>query len=364
MGGHDPTAAYWYDSGTGRFVSSTYYIPVLPEWVENFNERSPAAQFCGKKWEALPETPGATAPVLSEYKPSAGEPCPDPKFLEWLNATPFMNEAELAFATAAVQNEKLGQGADTDLLTVSLSVNDYVGHRYGPYSNEVADTVLRTDRELVKFFASLDRLVGRDQFWVALSADHGVAPTPAYIQEHRLGLGSAQPAAIRVAVENAMKKSFGAGPWVEDQDETYLYLNRETLRKRNVTEARAETVAAEAAESRPDVETAFTRTQFLNGNLPPGPLSAKAANSFNTKRSGDVLIVFSPYAVPNLYPTGTTHGTPWNYDAQVPLIFWGAPFKPGYYPQSCEPTDLAATLAAALGLTQPSGAQGHPLDVF
>ena len=361
MGGHEPSGAYWYDVGSGRFVSSTYYMPALPAWADEFNQKSPVSQFCGKKWQALAETPGGDGKVFSEFKPSAGEPCPDPKYLGWLEDTPYMNQIELAFATEAIRSEKLGQGPETDLLTLSLSVNDYVGHQFGPYSPEASDMTLRTDRALAKFFDDVDKLVGLDNVWIALSADHGVAPTPAFIQEHNLGLGMAQPASIRSAAEKALTQAFGPGPWIEDQDEAYLYLNQETLTKRNIPESKAEEVAAVAAASLPEVAAAFTRTQFMTGSLPHNPLARKAANSFNSKRSGDVFLVFAAYTVPTNYPTGTTHGTPWSYDAQVPLIFWGSAFKPGFYANACQPIDLAVTLAARLGLTQPSGAQGTPL---
>lgn len=272
-----------------------------------------------------------------------------------------MNQIELAFASQAVRNERLGQGPETDLLAVSLSENDYIGHEFGPYSPEVADTTLRTDRYLASFFADLDKLVGLENVWIALSADHGVAPNPAFILEHRLGRGNAQVSAIRGAAEKALVAEFGAGPWIEEGDEYYLYLNRETLKQRNVPESRAEEVAAQAAASQPDVAAAFTRTQFLNGNLPNSPLARMAANSFYPKRSGDVFLVLMPYAVPVSGMTGTSHGTPWSYDSQVPLVLWGSAFNPGFYATPCEPIDLAATLAAALGLTQPSGAQGRPL---
>ena len=361
MGGHTPSAAYWYDVGSGRFVTSTYYMPTLPAWADEFNQQIPAKQFCGEKWQALAETPGAGGKVLEEFESSPDETCPDPKFLGWLEDTPFMNEIELAFATDAVRSEKLGQGPETDLLTLSLSVNDYIGHEFGPYSDQVADTTLRTDRDLATFFDNLDKLVGLDNVWIALSADHGVAPSPAFVQQHRLGLGMAQAAAIRGVAEKALTQAFGPGPWIEDQDESYLFLNRGTLKKRNVPESKAEEVAAEAAASLPDVAAAFTRTQLMTGVLPNSPLSRKAAHSFNMKRSGDVFLVFAPFAVPSSSATGTTHGTPWNYDAQVPLIFWGSAFKPGFYATACQPIDLAATLAARLGLTQPSGTEGTPL---
>jgi len=361
MGGRTPSAVYWYDEGSGCFVTSTYYMPTLPAWADDFNQQSPIKQYCGQKWRRWEETPGALSKVLSEFEPSPGETCPDPKFLDWLDNTPYMNQIELAFATDAIRSERLGQGPETDILALSLSVNDYIGHEYGPYSEEVADATIRTDRDLAKFFDDLDRLVGLDHVWIAFSADHGAPPTPAFIQEHKLGLGMAQPAAIRGAAERALTQAFGPGPWIEDEDETYLFLNRDTLKKRSIPESKAEEVAAQAAASQADVAAAFTRTQFLTGSLPNSPIARKAANSFNSNRSGDVFLVLRPFAVPSSSATGTAHGTPWNYDAQVPLIFWGSAFKPGFYATACQPIDLAATLAARLGLTQPSVAQGTPL---
>lgn len=361
MGGHTPSAAYWYDVGSGRFVTSTYYMPTLPAWVDEFNQQPPTKPYCGQEWQALAETPGAEGKTLSEFHPSPGEPCPDPRFLGWLENAPYMNQIELAFATDAIRSERLGLGTETDMLTLSLSVNDYIGHEFGPYSKEVADATLRTDRYLATFFDDLDKLVGLDNVWIALSADHGVAPSPAFIQEHKLGIGMAQPATVRGVAEKALTQAFGPGPWIEAQDETYLFLNQETLKKRNVAEAKAEEVAAQAAASQADVAAAFTRAQFLTGSLPDSPIARKAANSFNSKRSGDVFLVYMPFAVPTWSATGTTHGTPWDYDTQVPLILWGSAFKPGFYANACQPVDLAATLAALLGLTQPSGSQGAPL---
>jgi len=362
MGGHDPSGAYWYDPESGGFVTSSYYMPALPAWVNDFNQQPPSKPYCGQKWQALAETPGADhAKPFAELRGAEEEPCPGPKYLHWLDSTPFMNQIELAFAADAVRSERLGKGPETDLLTLSLSVNDYIGHQFGPYSPEVADATLRTDHYLAEFFADLDKLVGLNNVWIAFSADHGVAPTPAFIQEHKLGMGMAHPASIRDAAEKALMQAFGAGSWIEAADETSLYLNRETLRTRNVAEAKAEEVAADAASSLPEVAAAYTRTQFMTGTLPNNPIARKAANSFNSKRSGDIFLVYAPYAVPSYNATGTTHGTPWNYDAQVPLIFWGSAFKPGYYANACQPIDLAATLAARLGLTQPSGSQGTPL---
>ena len=362
-GGHSPSAAYWYDARSGRFVTSTYYMPALPAWVAKFNQNSPAKNYCGRNWAALPATSGGNGSVFSEFKGSPDEPCPNPKFLGWLDSTPFMSEIELAFAEEAIKNEHLGQGTDTDLLTISLSENDYVGHTYGPYSPQVADVTLRTDRYLGSFFSELDKLIGLKNIWIALSADHGVAPTPEFIQSHKWGSGNAQPALIRKTVEEALSAAFGQGSWVLAMNVPYIYLDTDAFEKHHIQAPQAEEVAAAAAASAPGVMAAFTRAQFLNGSLPLSPLARMAANVFNLQRSGDVFLVLDPYALPVSSSRATTHGSPWNYDSQVPLILWGGAFKPGVYFNHCQPIDLAATLAATLGLSQPSGSQGIPLVV-
>jgi predicted AlkP superfamily pyrophosphatase or phosphodiesterase len=249
------------------------------------------------------------------------------------------------------------------LLAVSLSVNDYIGHAFGPYSPQVADVTLRTDRYLASFFAELDKLVGLKNVWIALSADHGVAPNPEFIQDHKWGPGYAPPALIRNAVEEAMAAAFGSDRWVAAAVEPYVYLDSKTLKKHDIQPVQAEEVAAMAVAAAPGVRAAFTRTQLLKGSLPLSPFARMASNSFNPKRGGDVFIVLDPYALPISGSKGATHGSPWNYDSQVPLVLWGSAFRPGAYFSHCQPIDLAATLAATLGLIQPSGAQGSPLAV-
>lgn len=360
-GGHTANAAYWYDAGTGHFVTSTYYLHELPTWAAQFNQTPAAQAYCGKPWRALPETPGVGGKILKEFTASAGVPCPDPRFFSWLDNTPMMNKVELDFAAKAIEGEHLGHGPATDLLTISLSTNDYIGHAHGPYSPEVADATIRTDRYLAAFFKDLDRQVGLKNVWITLSADHGVAPNPYFIKTHNLGLGNGPTAAIKTAVEAALTQEFGPGPWVENMGEFGIYLNHAALKKAGANPGRAEFIAAEAAESVPGVRAAFTKSQLATGNLPLSPLARKASNSFYSARTGDVFLILDPFAVPVAGETGTTHGSPWNYDAQVPLILWGSAFRPGTYASPVQPIDLTPTIAAALELTQPSGAQGKPL---
>ncbi len=364
-GGHTANAAYWYQASTGRFVSSTYYMTALPGWAAGFNDGLPAKEYCGRAWKALDDTPGVSGQLFTEYKGEPGEACPSPRFLSWVDGTPFISEIELRFAREAILDEKLGQGlpTETDLLTISLSANDYIGHAKGPYSPQVADMTLRTDRALASFLTDVDKMVGLNNVWIALSADHGVAPTPETIKDRRLGPGRFTSRGLREAVEAALSKVLGGDSWIESFDLPYIYLNQNTISKHGVSPEKVEAEAARAAMSVPGVNLAITRNSLLTGSIPDSPITRKVINSFNSQRSGDVFIVLDQFAVPSSSDTETTHGSPWSYDAQVPLILWGSAFKPGTYTQPCQPIDLAPSIAAALGLTQPSGATGMPLSI-
>jgi predicted AlkP superfamily pyrophosphatase or phosphodiesterase len=360
-GGHSANAAYWYSSSTGQFVTSTYYMPSLPRWAAQFNSQSSAKAYCGKSWQALPATPNAGSQAFKSFAPIPNEPCPDKKFLNWLDGTPFMSEVELNFAKEAVKGEQLGHGAATDLLTISLSENDYIGHSYGPYSPELADMTLRTDRYLADFFKSINNEVGLGNVWIALSADHGVAPNPKFITQHRLGPGHASIEDVVQAVDAALSSKFGPDAYVLSASEGGMYLDPRALEKHKATEDEAEEIGAREARKVPGVRMVLTRYQLSEGLLPLNPLSASVSKSFFSPRSGDLFVVFDPFAVPVRGETQTTHGSPWNYDAQVPLLLWGSAFEPGVYVFPCHPVDLAPTLAVALGLNQTSGAQGRPL---
>jgi hypothetical protein len=362
LGGHTANAAYWYQPGTGRFVTSTYYMNALPAWVAKFNEHSPVREYCGKAWQALPETPEAGGKIFEDYREDPSENCPGPKFLSRFASSPFQTEVELKFVREVIRQEKLGQGSGTDLLTISLSANDFVGHHYGPYSPQVADTTLRTDRDLAGFFDDLDRMIGLSHVWIALSGDHGVAPTPQLVNEQRLGLGRFRAQPLLKAVETSLSDAFGPDKWVEVFDIPYIYLNQKAIASRRTDPEKVEAEAARAAISAPGVFAAYSRSSLLAGHVPSSPLARKALNSFNPRRSGDVFIVLEPFAVPADSNTEASHGSPWSYDAQVPILLWGSAFKSGSFSEPCQAVDLIPTLAAALGLNQPSGAVGAPLS--
>jgi arylsulfatase A-like enzyme len=226
----------------------------------------------------------------------------------------------------------------------------------------MADTVLRTDRLITEFFARLDRRVGLENTWIVLTSDHGAAPTPQFAREHRLsGVAPLLPA-VPEHLEKSLTAKVGRGPWLAAFDGFTISLNRSTLAKHKLDLARAREMAAGILRAMPGIHAVFTRDEITGGKLPDTPLARKVLNSFHPRRSGDLLLVPEPFAVPVATDTETMHGSPWNYDAHVPLLLWGKAFKPGTYATPCQVVDLVPTLAAALGINAPAGAQGKPLQ--
>jgi len=210
---------------------------------------------------------------------------------------------------------------------------------------------------------ALQGLVGLERVWIVLLADHGVSPNAGYIREHHLAIGNgAFPGAIQAAVQQRLTEAFGPGKWVEAVTGVNVYLNLREVKAHNLDGTKVEEVAAQAMAQVEGIQAAFTRTQPLTGAVPYTALARKASNSFKGRRSGDVFFIREAFVVPHEGDQHATHGSPWSYDAQVPLVFWASRFKPGVYTTPCQPIDLAATLAAALGLTQPSDSQGRPLS--
>ncbi len=289
-----------------------------------------------------------------------------------LPASPWGNELVEQFAEAAITGEKLGQHSDTDLLTVSFSSNDYVGHAVGPNAPEVRDMAIRTDQQLSKLFAMIDRTVGMTNTVVVLSADHGVSETPKHEQDTHMRGGYIH-GNLEEIVQKALAAAFGAdGPWlIPGTGETTLYLNWDTVLKGKkgssnepIEEDDLYHVATSALMAAPDLHVArvYTRPELENGEI--GDFVAQAAmNGFNPRRSGDLFIVFEPGFVPGS-GNGTTHFSPWAYDRHVPILLMGPGIKPGRYDQNVEVNDIAPTLATMLDIQTPSGSSGRVLPVL
>ncbi len=411
--GYSANGAYWIEPASGAFITSSYYMDALPDWVTAFNSGDRATQ----------------------AEQEAGDPGTR-QFYEAVGSTPAGNAYELDFARALITGEQLGSHPVTDMLVVSLSANDLVGHRDGPDSPQARQMVDTLDQQLDGFFSWLDKNIpgGLANTWIALSADHGVAPVPA----HALALG--MPAAtidmdkLLANLNDTMNAKFSPGEKIEyllpQQELPYLSLNRPSFEVAGINEQEAEQAIQQAvpaavaalapapgtppvkapepvpppvaaplltvpplprnlppAGSRqrsrgrstvtatntvsppppvtrqpaiPIVVHTYTRGQLAAGELPPSEWGLLLAHSYSPNGGWYVMVIPAAYQMQTL-SGGTTHFSPWSYDRHVPLGFFGTPFTPGIYHGRVQPVDLAATLASVLGLTQPSASVGNVL---
>lgn len=369
--GKKPRGAYWFDSHSGSFVTSTYYAAALPEWVRQFNAQKVPHAFLGKRWIHLLDPAIYQSPLSPPGASTVGRDSPDvfahtvrrsaTEGLETIVPTPFGNELLIAFALAALEGEKLGTSAAPDLLCLSFSSPDACGHLYGPYSQEMEDIILRLDRQLEGFFAALDARIGLRNVAVVLTADHGVAPTPEYAAHQGLDGGRLDLMSLLGELSGKLAERFGPQRFflTPKTFEGQIYLNNESLHEAGVAPEEVALFIRNWALENGNFVAAFTRSQLLDGRA-PGPWGDKVLRGFHPARSGDVVLVFKPYTLPGNHTSGTTHGSPFSYDSHVPVLLYGSPFKPGRYADRVWITDIAPTLSAAFRVTEPSGCEGTP----
>ncbi len=378
MAGKLANAAYF--SENGRMVSSTYYMKELPAWVQAWNAAGKVDAYFGRQWDrALPaaayavqgpdDAPGedVAGNKFGNTLPkdiSGGAKAPNATYYAAFENTPFSDEVLADFAETAIEHEQLGtRPGITDLLCLSFSANDRIGHAYGPDSHEIMDNVVRLDRTLAGLFKFIDERIGLKNCTIVLTADHGVAPMPETI--HRLNPGV--PASrsyvneVNTAVTAAMEKAFGAladkSAWYV-RDDTSIIFYPAALAEKKVTSAAAQAVVRTALQALPFIEAAYTREQFVAGFM-ADELGRRALLSFNRDRSGDVFFQTKPYYFNKA--TGSTHGTPYNYDNQVPLLWFGFRVPVGVRTERVGVDDLAPTLAHLLGLPAPPRSEGRVL---
>ena len=368
--GKRPNGAYWYDGSTGNFVSSTWYFNALPDWVKNFNRDKHSDTYFNRTWERLlPE---------AAYSRSAGDDNdyegkdhlfphslrgkdekPGPSFYGRFQSSPFANDHLADLAMAAIEHEALGVDEVPDLLTVSFSSNDLVGHAYGPNSHEVQDITLRTDRTLASLFARIDRRIGLRHVLFVLTADHGVAPVPEQVRALGYG-GRVSLGAISGAVESALDARYGDEKWVVSTANGNVYFDLTTMARKGVDISTAESIAAAAVSAVPGIAACYTRSQIIAGDLPATRLAESVVLGFHPGRNGNLVVVTEPFYLVG-GSSGTSHGTPYGYDTHVPLLMFGPGVRPGWYTESSSPADIAPTLATLLGLNPPSTSTGRVL---
>ncbi|MEN3338674.1 MAG: hypothetical protein V7647_2350 [Acidobacteriota bacterium] len=350
--GRGADASYWLDMTSGAFVTSTYYEPALPPWLTAFNQRKLADAYAGKAWSLAQGTP--TEPHTMPDK--VGGPLYTAVF-----GSPFGNDLLLAFATETLRQEQLGQRGVTDLFTVSFSANDSVGHKYGPDSPEVHDISVKTDATIGKLLAEVDKRIGLAHTLVMFTSDHGVAPLPEAMKERRMGGGRTDGPTVFDPIQHALEERFGAGKWLLATAGTAPYLNYALMAEKKLDPADVRRVAADAARSAVGAHVArvYTRDQLLRAEVPDDLIGRRVLRGFNASRSGDLEIILEPFWIRGA--TGTTHGTPYNYDASVPLILMGPGVVPGRYVSAVALNDAAPTISAILNIPAPSASVGRVL---
>jgi predicted AlkP superfamily pyrophosphatase or phosphodiesterase len=370
--GQSANGAFWIDNASGQFITSTYYMQHLPDWARTFNASGRIAQ---AEREANAE--GTT------------------QFHDLVGRTPAANSYEFDFAKALITGEKLGQRGVTDLITISLSANDIQGHQLGPDSDSEEQMIVSLDRDFDKFFSWLDQTVGLNNVWLALTADHGVAPVPG--EAAKLGMDAAlvNMPKVYAQLEKELNERHSPGGHVEylmpGPDLPYIVLNKHAFEKVHVSEQAAEEELAallpdavtaqspaplpqlklnepvpEPSQQRlppaPQVAAVYTRLQLANGPLPPTDWGRELAHSYAYHGNWFVMLALGGYQMEDIRSWGgTTHFSPWSYDRHVPLAFYGTPFIPGEYHGHVAPVDLAVTFASLAGVNFPSAASGRVL---
>jgi len=379
MGGRLADAAYWMHAG--RFVTSRYYRDALPEWLEKFNAEDRINRVFGHTWDRLLEksiydavqgpddAPGEESRLglglTFPRKIDGGQPVIGPEFYNAYRLDPHGSEVLGQLAQRAVVAEQLGHHAAPDLLCVGFSQTDYTGHSFGPDSHEIMDSILRLDRVLAEFFVFLDREIGAGKYLVVLTGDHGVSPLPERIQTFNRDVVSGRldfPKMNR-EVEAALTSAFGApadgAAWSVHDSYGYRLLPA-TLAARKVASAAAQSVVKAVLARSPQVAVVWTRDE-LRGQVPAsGRYLEEWRLSFNAARSQDVLFTPPPYVVERV-PAGSNHGTPYDYDNHVPLVWCGVGLAPATRRERVGTDAIAPTLASLLGVPRPPEARADPL---
>jgi predicted AlkP superfamily pyrophosphatase or phosphodiesterase len=376
-GGRQPDACYWLDATTGTFVTSTYYRDRLPSWVEELNRRRTADRWFGHDWTRL--RPGLDYERWSGPDDVAGEGrgifqgrtfphpmtgglrSPGGLYYQALYTSPFGNDLLLDLVERAVDAEQLGRHASPDLLCVSFSSNDPIGHVWGPDSQEVLDVTLRSDLIVQQLLATLDARVGRGRYLLALTADHGVCPLPEVSRRQGKDADRIPTDLLLSKARGFLNDTFSGGDardrWFDATPTPWIYLNQKLLARRGLQSSRVEEALAGWLRKQSGIQSVYTRTQLLHGVPADDAVGQAVRRSFHPDRSGDLMIVLKPYWLFSSLLMSTTHGTPHPYDTHVPLLVLGPGVRPGVRQDRVTPQAAAAILARGLGIDPPAKAE-------
>jgi arylsulfatase A-like enzyme len=369
--------AYMYMNKTGNFASSTYYMQSHPQWVQRFQAGRPQDRYYGKTWTPLladsfysldagdefyPDKDGVSNHFPFLYSSKTGKP--DEEYFTALRKGPYLDELTLEFARAAVEGENLGSNPAgvPDLLGVSLSAHDVVNHAYGPESKMSHDHLQRIDRMLAGFFGFLDKRVGMDNVVVVFTADHGFTNTPEFSRARHIDAQRLDGKKMIAALNGHLAAKYGIDKLVAATSLPNIHLDQTAIEKHGLRREDVENAASRFLLGYAGVAQVYTRTQFETGNVADTRMGVLMRRAWNRQLSGDLMVVVKPYWYFGTGTTGSSHGTPYAYDTNVPLIIMGKRWiRPGAYGQYAEVVDIAPTLGHLLHVRPPAGAEGRVL---
>ena len=369
--GHSANGAYWYDDSTGNWITSSYYMNDLPGWVKEFNAKKLVNSYYEKNWNTLYPLGAYTQSTPDvepyEYRPFGanvtGFPYDLTQFIGKnygaIHVVPYGNTFTFDMAKATINGEKLGSDSATDMLTISLSTPDYIGHTFGPNSVEAEDDFLRLDKDIGDFLNFLDKEAGKGNYLLFLTADHGVANVPAFLKQHNIPAGNVDDQKIADQLNSLLKDKFRVDNMVIGILNDQVFLDHNALASAHqADQKKVYDQIIEFLMKQPGIYRAFA-LDALNEVTLNSTIKERVTNGYYPSRSGDIQIIFQPQWIAGFLPGGTTHGV-WNpYDSHIPLIWYGWNIQPGKTTRQVNMTDIAPTIASLLHIQMPGGSVGH-----
>lgn len=378
--GHTANAAYWFNyenGGNGNWISSSFYMNGLPKWVKDFND-SDVTESYFKEWNTLYDIDTYTESgndlntfeTIFKGKKTATFPYDLAKLKDEnggfniIAESPYGNSLTSDFAIAAIDGEQLGQDDITDVLTVSYSSTDKVGHNFGPDSKEVEDTYLRLDKDLERLLNALDTKIGIGNYTLFLTADHAAPNGINYVKSLKIPSGFFDEVAMQKELNLFLNDKYGVSNAIVSRINNQLFLDYQLLEIHKLDLQTIKNDLAQKLLTYDLIDKVYVTSALNHFENTSGNVELMLSNGHNQKRSGDILYVFDPFVLNNgsWNKTGTDHGTALNYDTHVPLLFFGKGIIHGATFQKTEITDIAPTISALLGISFPSASMGKPLE--
>lgn len=378
--GHNSNGAYWLCDSTGQWITSSFYNAELPKWVKDYNAKNRVKELLSKKWETyLPidqyteslednskyerKFKGEKAPVFPHDLPMIFDSLTKRKF-SLIKATPFGNTVTKEMAMEAIKGESLGKDNYTDMLCVSFSSPDYIGHQFGPKSIEQEDGFIRLDLDLAELITFLEKEVGKDNFVLFLTADHAAVDVPSYLLDQKIQAGYTNLAYAGHLFDSLLKVQLGIpddkGKFISKTVNQQIYLNHDFIEQMKISSYEVEEYFTENFKKLQGVLQIYTSYDMQKNDY-TDLVPSMIQNGFYESRSGDLIINLEPGWV-EFYKTGTTHGSPYSYDSHVPLIWYGKKIPAGFTNESTPITHIAPTLSLMLDIPFTSGNVGQPIE--